>query len=82
MGSISGESGVLDPANYGVDLKRGVKLAAVDYYPVRGRMIGEKPAGGARVRYVPDALGSVNVANDGSNDHSATYQARAQAVQG
>lgn len=48
-------------------------MAVTNFYTVGGKIIGEKVVGGTRVRYMPDALGSLTVVNDGTNDNTATY---------
>ncbi len=48
-------------------------MAVTEYYTVNGQIIGEQVHGGARVRYMPDALGSVTVANNGTKDNPASY---------
>lgn len=43
------------------------------FYTMSGEIIGEQATGGARVRYMPDALGSITLANDGATNNSTTY---------
>jgi hypothetical protein len=44
-----------------------------NYYSSAGEIFGERSVGGASLDYMPDALGSVTVVNDGTTVNTATY---------
>src|SRR2546421_11535442 len=48
-------------------------MAIVNYYTINGQIRGQRAGSGSRVRYLPDALGSVTKAVQTSTITSASY---------
>jgi len=48
-------------------------MATSNYYALMGEILGERSIGGVTLDYLPDALGSVIAASDGTTTSSSTY---------